>query len=535
MLDLSKVKDSVIVYHEAGINVFPAIYGSKTTNTHWKSFQEKFLNKDERLSMFKDSNSGNIAGLGGATSGNLAILDIDNPRVFENTIAKEKRFEEIRHSTWESLTASGRPHIYIVTEEPIKTSKQNLEKYGFEIRGEGGYALLPPSYVEKDGQQGLEYQWIRKSTNKPLLLTNSELNEMGILTTPIPEKEKSSLKPHGISWQFWKPLVLGNFESCLFSKADKTNKSLSELEFHFILHLIDLNFSNERIINFFEEKLHSKTRYKTLPTYQNRRRDYLLSTIQEARRVMLNTSKLSDKLFQNLNKIPFREIFGRSANTTRNTYGYALEVFKRTGKESINLSVRELAENTGMSISTASNSIDRLIKKSFLEEGNKNDFWEAKSYKLSSKPLEFELSKEISYQRETTSNDAFRSELGKTGALLFDTLTTNEEISLKDLWENCRSIMSRSTLFRKLKQFKRKGIIEINSNVITLKIKDLDSIAEALGTKGKSEKVKEKFSNERKIHRKNVKDIQDMLNKKGFVKHEPSLYVNPITGEFRQF
>jgi DNA-binding MarR family transcriptional regulator len=250
---------------------------------------------------------------------------------------------------------------------------------------------------------------------------------------------------------------------------------------------------------------------------------------------MLNTSKLSDKLFQNLNKIPFREIFGRSANTTRNTYGYALEVFKRTGKESINLSVRELAENTGMSISTASNSIDRLIKKSFLEEGNKNDFWEAKSYKLSSKPLEFELSKEISYQRETTSNDAFRSELGKTGALLFDTLTTNEEISLKDLWENCRSIMSRSTLFRKLKQFKRKGIIEINSNVITLKIKDLDSIAEALGTKGKSEKVKEKFSNERKIHRKNVKDIQDMLNKKGFVKHEPSLYVNPITGEFRQF
>ncbi len=255
-----------------------------------------------------------------------------------------------------------------------------------------------------------------------LLLTNSELNEMGILTTPIPEKEKSSLKPHGISWQFWKPLVLGNFESCQFSKADKTGKSLSELEFHFVLHLIDLNFSNERIINFFEEKLHLQTRYKTLPFYQ--RRDYLVLTIQEARRVMLNTSKLSDKLFQNLNKIPFRELFGRSANTARNTYGYALEVFKRTGKESINLSVRELAENTGMSISTASNSIDRLIKKSFLEEGNKNDFWEAKSYKLSSKPLEFELSKEISYQRETTSNDAFRSELGKTGALLFDTLYT---------------------------------------------------------------------------------------------------------------
>lgn len=533
MLDLSKVKDSVIVYHEAGINVFPAIYGSKTTNTPWKSFQEKFLNREERLSMFKDSNTGNIAGLGGSTSGNLAILDIDNPRVFENTIAKEKRFEELRHSTWESLTASGRPHIYILTEEPINTSKQNLGKFGFEIRGEGGYALLPPSYVEKDGQQGLEYQWIRKSTNKPLLLTNSDLNEMGILTTPIPEKEKSSLKPHGISWQFWKPLVLGNFENCLFSKADKTGKSLSELEFHFVLHLIDLNFSNERIINFFEEKLHLQTRYKTLPFYQ--RRDYLALTIQEARRVILNNSKLSDKLFQNLNKIPFREIFGRSANTARNAYGYSLEVFKRTGKDSVSLSVREMAENTGMSISTASKSIDRLIKKSFLEEGNKNDFWEAKSYKLSEKPLSLELEKEISYQRETTSNDAFRSELGKTGALLFDTLYTHEEISLKDLWEKCRSIMSKRTLFRKLKQFKGKGIIEINSNVITLKSKDLDSIAESLGTKGKSEKVKEKFTKERKIHRKNVKDIQDLLSKKGFIKHEPGLYVNPVSGEFKQF
>lgn len=532
MLDLSKVKDSVTVYHEAGINVFPAIYGSKVSNTPWKSFQEKFLDKEERLSMFKDSNTGNIAGLGGVTSHNLAILDIDNPRIFENTIAKNSKFKEIRNSTWESLTASGRPHIFILTNEPVRTRKDNLEQYGFEIRGEGGYALLPPSYVSKDGQQGLEYLWQRRSTDRPLLINISELNELGIITKPIEQKEKQNLKPFGISWQYWKPLVLGNFENCLFSKGNN-DKSLSELEFHLVLHLLDLNYSTERIVNFFEEKLHLDTRYKTLPSY--RRRDYLQLTIQEAKRVLLKNSKLSEQLFRNLNSIPFREIFGRSANTARNTYGYTLEVFKRTGKESINLSVRELAENTGMSISTASKSIDRLIKKSFLEEGNKNDFWEAKSYKLSSKPLELDLSKEISYQRETTSNDAFRSELGKTGALLFDTLYTHEEITLSELWKKCKPIMSRSTFFRKLKQFKKRNIIEINSNLITLKNKDLNSIAESLGTKGKSEKVKEKFSKERKFHRENVKQIKDMLSKKGFVKHEPGLYVNPVSGEFKQF
>ena len=533
MLDLSKVKDSVTVYHEAGINVFPAIYGSKETNTKWKSFQENFLDKDERLSMFKDSNTGNIAGLGGVTSHNLAILDIDNPRVFESTIAKNNKFKEIRNSTWESLTASGRPHIFICTSEPIRTGKDNLKEFGFEIRGEGGYALLPPSYVSKDGQQGLEYLWQRRKTDKPLLINLNELNELGIITKPIEQKEKQNLKPFGISWQYYKPLVLGNFENCLFSKGSNTGKSLSELEFHFVLHLLDLNYSTERIVNFFEERLHLDTRYKTLPSYH--RRDYLQLTIQEAKRVMLNNTKLSEKLFKNLNRFPFRELFGRSANTARATYGYALEVFKRTGKESINLSVRELAENTGMSISTASNSIDRLIKKSFLEEGSKNDFWEAKSYKLSDKPLSIKLEQEISYQRETTSNDAFRSNLGKTGALFFDTLCTHEEISLSELWKKCKAIMSKSTFFRKLKQFKEKGIVEMNSNVITLKNKDLNSIAEKIGTKGKSEKTKEKFSKERKFHRENVKQIKEMLTSKGFIKHEPGLYVHPVTGEFKQF
>src|SRR5262249_55197685 len=96
------------------------------------------------------------AGLGmptGAESG-MIVIDIDSKKGRDGTLALKK----LRHlpplpKTRTALTPSGGTHLYFKDPGGIRSSTDRLG-VGLDVRGDGGYVVLPPSH-------GGLYKWVR--------------------------------------------------------------------------------------------------------------------------------------------------------------------------------------------------------------------------------------------------------------------------------------------------------------------------------------------------------------------------------------
>lgn len=153
----------VIPYHEAvmcaaayvhwfGLSVIP-IGAAKKPSIKWKMFQERHPTMEEILSWPKEGF--NLAVVTGEVSGGLVIVDCESREDAEwfwtqksqtNTIVQTKRGF----------------HFYFRSSDEVRNAQRCFDRY--DVRGEGGYALIPPSR-HYDGQ----YAWRKRIVDVALL------------------------------------------------------------------------------------------------------------------------------------------------------------------------------------------------------------------------------------------------------------------------------------------------------------------------------------------------------------------------------
>jgi hypothetical protein len=148
-----------------GISVIP-IKG-RTGNTEdeykkpvisWKLFQQRLPSMKEIVEWFQFSRY-NLAIVTGQIS-RLLVLDIDDRHNGMQSIANK-----VIPNTWQDKTPGGN-HYYFRWHPTLNdktTSVSNLLP-GVDIRGNGGYVIVPPSV----GYNGLTYSWIKSPKNTPL-------------------------------------------------------------------------------------------------------------------------------------------------------------------------------------------------------------------------------------------------------------------------------------------------------------------------------------------------------------------------------
>lgn len=142
-------------YLDAGLSIVPiAADGTKRPNVReWKTFQTKPAGSKTIQQWFGAGGVG-VGIIGGAVSGNLEILDFDDPATAEKWWQELQEFDpDLAQRLVVVRTPSDGRHIYYRCEEPVDGNKKLAQRLGIdgrpevliETRGEGGYAIAPPS------------------------------------------------------------------------------------------------------------------------------------------------------------------------------------------------------------------------------------------------------------------------------------------------------------------------------------------------------------------------------------------------------
>lgn len=507
MIDTSEMIESVYAYREAKIQVFPVPYGTKKAELCHKRFQSEWISNSNIDSMF--SSEMNIAGYGGIISNNLAILDVDNYQKFNGTIARNKRFQEMRNATWEAYSASGKPHIYLRTAYPIHGINY-VKTLGLEIRGQGLYALMPPSAFLKDGQR-LLYGWHRRS-GSILELNERETDELKEIIPFVQWVPKSKfdlgLKPFGLSNKYYEIICFGSFEKYGFSEHG--NRSRSEAEFHVLLHFISLGWNDADILSFLNLRAHSSTRFK------QRGSDHTIAEIHRARIWHREHQSLEDRKIlefsQMISSFDWKSFSGRSAIVDRMVMDYIISVAQRTGKtENISLPIREIAERTGRGTQAVLNSIKRLRSKSGLIILQKSaDLFHGSEYGLNlpttpPQSYTYGQEKDCSDNGGELGHDSWRTSrskrqsLLKTGLLVYETIKSHPGISYRRAHELVSQFVSLRTVERKIKHLREIGAIEKFEEGWRITSMTLDEIAHRIDSKGQLQRQKDFHKKERDL------------------------------------
>lgn len=139
-------------YLENGVSVIP-MGKDKVPLVKWKEFQERLPTVEEVTRWWKMWPNANIAGLTGAISG-FVVVDID-PDKGGDVEEWEAKFG----SNMIVKTPRGGAHFYYT--HPGGTVRNSVDRVspGVDIRGDGGYVLLPPSV----GSNGNSYSWVSEA------------------------------------------------------------------------------------------------------------------------------------------------------------------------------------------------------------------------------------------------------------------------------------------------------------------------------------------------------------------------------------
>jgi hypothetical protein len=135
--------DYALFYLANDLSVIPIKPRSKEPAlAKWKVYQKEKPSIKEVTEWFKDTTN-NIGIVTGKVSGNLAVLDFDVVKIFEefvNTLTDD--LKEVINETWRVETSRGY-HVYlrVLTDETIPTRKFN----GVDVKAEGAYVVAPPS------------------------------------------------------------------------------------------------------------------------------------------------------------------------------------------------------------------------------------------------------------------------------------------------------------------------------------------------------------------------------------------------------
>ena len=139
--------DRIADYHALGWSVIPLLRHSKRAAIPWKRYQEKPPTVQQVAAWRKTHDKSNLAVITGAVSG-IFVMDVDSPEG-QGEVNKQGVPETVT-----AKTAKGRHYFFNHPGRHVKNDVRILD--GVDIKGDGGYVVLPPS-IHPD--TGLPYAW----------------------------------------------------------------------------------------------------------------------------------------------------------------------------------------------------------------------------------------------------------------------------------------------------------------------------------------------------------------------------------------
>ena len=186
---MAHLASSAVRYALRGLHVFPLSPGTKIPLRDTHGCLDATTDPDETRARWRDPPpSANIGVATGRRSG-IWVLDVDTHHDGDNSLAKI----EVDHGplplTVEASTPRGGRHLYWrwnVEDPEIRNSAGRVGP-GLDVRGEGGFVVVPPSMLA----DGRGYHWIKNGarafTTAPAWLVN--------LALPPPPPPRSEPKP----------------------------------------------------------------------------------------------------------------------------------------------------------------------------------------------------------------------------------------------------------------------------------------------------------------------------------------------------
>lgn len=149
---MNKMLAAARCFAEACFSVIPIrADGTKAPAlSSWKDYQERQATEQEIEEWFSWDELG-LAVVCGAVSNNLEILDFDEPGLYDQfaAICSDTGMGDLLDRLPLVETPSGGHHLYYRSAEPVagnqKLAETGERKTRIETRGEGGYAIAPPS------------------------------------------------------------------------------------------------------------------------------------------------------------------------------------------------------------------------------------------------------------------------------------------------------------------------------------------------------------------------------------------------------
>ena len=117
----------------------------------WSEFQQRMPTDQELHEWFNDGNK-NIAIVCGKISGNLVVVDFDDPAILDFLV--DGGIAKFREKTLVVKTGKGY-HAYFRVSESLLQNRR-FDNLKIDIKGEGGYVVAPPS-IHKEGAR---YQFL---------------------------------------------------------------------------------------------------------------------------------------------------------------------------------------------------------------------------------------------------------------------------------------------------------------------------------------------------------------------------------------
>lgn len=187
--------DWALKYAEIGWYVFPVSPGSKVPTKGSQGFNDATIDPDKIREMWAKHPKANIGIWAGKESG-VFSLDIDK-KDGKNGFLWLGAQEELP-ITCQQTTPSGSSQFIFRIPETYFSSSADLIAIGVDIRANGGYFVVPPSFVkrtEKYHYEG-EYEWI--TDQSPFDINPADapqwLIDAILKVTPPPEIEESDIK-----------------------------------------------------------------------------------------------------------------------------------------------------------------------------------------------------------------------------------------------------------------------------------------------------------------------------------------------------
>lgn len=153
------------MYRANGVQVIPSPYPMRVASdkrpqaAEWKEFQNELVPDALFQKWFPPTAKPNMGAIAGAASGGLLVIDLDEYKPGVGPVATAWWNDVtggVDPETWQQRTGGGGRQIFFRLPPGVSIGNASAHALGVDIRGQGGFALMPPTLH----MSGNNYQWI---------------------------------------------------------------------------------------------------------------------------------------------------------------------------------------------------------------------------------------------------------------------------------------------------------------------------------------------------------------------------------------